>query len=743
MRLATPHDRNESVDGIDVLLVDDDPAFARLAREAVSQVSSALSVETEPTPRDGLERLGSESFDCIVSDYDMPEMTGIEFLEAVRQEYPSLPFILYTGKGSEEVASQAISAGVTDYLQKTTGAEQYTLLANRVTNAVKRARAEQEIERTRAYFQAILTRTTDFVMVLDHDGNVKYVSPAIEDTLGCQPETAIGDDPLNVLQPTDRQSAETSLTAVYGQHTGQVQFECRARTTNGEGRWLDIRAWDMLSDPAVEGVILNVRDVSERKAAEQRARTERRFVQRIFDAQQDVLYTFDTDGGLLRWNDQFADITGYSDDELEGRYVTSFVPDSEKSRIKSRFQAVVETHESLLVESELETKVGDRIPFEFTGNPIVGRDGSLRGVTGIGRDISDRRERQERLERQQENLANLTVQLEEQYRVLFEEAPVMMVVTQNEAGEPIITDCNELFTTTLGYDVEQVIGRPLAEFYTEASRQALIDDGGYTRALNAEFTREHRDLVTNQGEVVETLLRAVPRRDDADDPLGTLAMYIDISEQAELERANERLEEFTRIVSHDLRNPLSIAKGNLEFARETHDSKELEAVARAHDRMERLIDDLLSLARAGDTIGERTPVALADLVEECWANVDTADGALAIDSETSVLADGDRLKQVFENLFRNAVQHGGDDVTVTVGDLPTGFYVEDDGEGIPPEERATILEAGYSTTSDGTGFGLSIVKQLVEAHGWSLRVTDGTDGGARFEITGVESATQG
>jgi signal transduction histidine kinase len=110
-----------------------------------------------------------------------------------------------------------------------------------------------------------------------------------------------------------------------------------------------------------------------------------------------------------------------------------------------------------------------------------------------------------------------------------------------------------------------------------------------------------------------------------------------------------------------------------------------------------------------------------------------------IDTESSIRADVSRLKQVFENLIRNATEHGGPDVTVTVGELDDGFYLEDDGPGIPDEERSRILETGYSTAEAGTGFGLSIVDQIVDAHGWQLRITESEAGGARFEIIDVET----
>ncbi|PAU85321.1 two-component sensor histidine kinase [Halorubrum salipaludis] len=205
-----------------------------------------------------------------------------------------------------------------------------------------------------------------------------------------------------------------------------------------------------------------------------------------------------------------------------------------------------------------------------------------------------------------------------------------------------------------------------------------------------------------------------------------------------VEERNQRLDEFADTVSHDLRNPLNVASGRLELARADCESEHLAAVADAHDRMESLIDGLLALAKSGRDIQETEQVRLSDVVERCWEHVATANATMAIETDQAVRADRSRLRQLFENLIRNSVEHGGENVTVTVGRLDDGFYFEDDGSGIPVEDRERVFEMGYSLSQEGTGLGLNIVKQVAEAHGWRIRVTDGSDGGARFEVTGVD-----
>jgi signal transduction histidine kinase len=239
----------------------------------------------------------------------------------------------------------------------------------------------------------------------------------------------------------------------------------------------------------------------------------------------------------------------------------------------------------------------------------------------------------------------------------------------------------------------------------------------------------------------------------------------------ELQRQNERLDEFARFVSHDLRNPLTVARGHLDLAAEDCDcdSGHLDHVAEAHERMDALIEDLMALAREEKTTTEYESVALGELVERCWRTVETRDATLDVDADATIRADHDRLRQLLENLLRNAVEHGstsppsqtredavehgstsprsqaredadhGDGVTITVGRLENGFYIADDGAGIPAAERERVFESGYSTNRDGTGFGLSIVRKIAEAHDWDIEVAESDAGGARFEITGVET----
>ena len=211
-------------------------------------------------------------------------------------------------------------------------------------------------------------------------------------------------------------------------------------------------------------------------------------------------------------------------------------------------------------------------------------------------------------------------------------------------------------------------------------------------------------------------------------------------QQERLQQMNEQLELLASTISHDLGNPLNVAQQYLRIAREESDSEELEEIDTAHARMAEIIDEVLTLARAGSQVDDLEPVPIAYVVKRAWGNVTTGSSHLSVQTDRTVMADRAMVHHVFENLFSNAVEHGGEAVTVTVGDIADGIFVEDDGVGIPPEAREDVFEVGYTDTVDGTGLGLGIVRRITNAHGWEIQVTTGSTGGARFEITGVEIA---
>jgi PAS domain S-box-containing protein len=304
-----------------------------------------------------------------------------------------------------------------------------------------------------------------------------------------------------------------------------------------------------------------------------------------------------------------------------------------------------------------------------------------------------------------------------------------------------------------GAEADDLVGKDL---------ETLFEAVPALRAVYSELTTDGEGRMEIGLEDSYFDVRATPIEPRGDRRAGWVLLARDVTErkhrEEELRRRNEQLDQFASVVSHDLRNPLGVAKGFLDLL-ETDDETYRAEIEGSLDRMEAIIDDVLTLAREGEGGTDPEPVSVRAVAEAAWSNVDTAACELDVPEDWTVLADRDRLVRVLENLFRNSVAHGtggGADsdgttpadgpttdgapagLTVTVERTDGGFAIADDGVGIPEAHRGEVFDSGFSTGERGLGTGLDIVRQLAEAHGWTVSVAESSTGGARFEFEGVE-----
>ena len=310
---------------------------------------------------------------------------------------------------------------------------------------------------------------------------------------------------------------------------------------------------------------------------------------------------------------------------------------------------------------------------------------------------------------------------------------------------------NEALEAETGYEADKIRGEPLTLVMSNDDAQGLLETTEELRGDDTTTVELELELGGEATRPVECSLRLV----DADRGVAVAVMR-DFTAVHERE---QRVSKFARVVSHDLRNPLDVAMGRAEMLPEIADVDEeteqhLHEIYNSLTRMEHLIEDVLTLSRQETDDIDTERLNLADVAREAWRTVETRDATLTVRTDVVVSAHRARLRRVFENLFRNAVEHGekegngqGAGVSVEVGLVEddtgsgVGFYVADDGPGTDVQDNEKLFEGGFTTAADGTGLGLTIVREIVHGHDWSVSLSEGKPsshlGGARFEITGV------
>ena len=694
------------------LLVDDDGDFASLVADYLEEQHS-LEVRTETDAETALEKLKhADDISCVISDYAMPNMDGLSFLEAVKSRYPDLPFILFAGQGSEEVASKAIRLGADDYLEKDTGETRYELLATRISNCVTIARQQQKLQD----LHAAIEHAGHAMLVTDVDGTITYANPTMEDISGYSIDELEGETPA-LFKSGEHDRAfyqelwETILDGDVWQ--GEVINEHK----NGHQYVIDQTISPITQNGKITGFVAINRDITVRKRRER----DLTFFEQAVDQVGTGIAAYDESGTVRYINEAYAEMLGTSSDDLEGDHIAVVNPEFDTDRFESYWDSF-DVGETRRLEG-VNRRLDDDTTFPVdtvTTHIAVGKDEYHIGTI---QDISERKERESELRK---------------FRKAVEEAGHAVLVTDTDGT---IEYVNPAFEEMTGYDREAAIGHTPAILNSGEHGQAFYQDlwGTITdgEVWEGEITNERED---GEEFVIDQTIAPLT---DGGELTGFVAINRDITEleeqRRELRRQNERLETFGRTVAHDLRNPLNVIDANLNMARATDDPEEAHTkIRKAVDRMEELIDELLALAKQGKSVLEPKPASLEAVARAGWNTVDTQVMSLNIVADATVLMDESRVQELFANLFRNAREHVGEEAAIRVGPLPDGFFVEDDGPGIPPEKRDAVLTSGFTTSKKGTGFGLSIVTQIVEAHDWEVTVAESSEGGARFEFHGVE-----
>jgi len=838
---------------IRVLHVDDDPRLTEVAGRLLEREDPRIEVTTATAGEAALEILETDRVDCVVADYYMPGMDGLELYDAVLEIDPDVPFILFTGKGNEAVAGEAVSAGVTDYLQKSRDDGQYGLLANRITNAVESARTERRLAAERRRFRVLFEHFPEPTLSYryeDGEPQITAVNEAFTEVFGYDAATAVGEAVDDLIVPSNmREEAERIDERV---RAGDLVDEHLRRRTADGIREFRFRHVGFPEGDGVDGYAIYA-DITDRVHREWELERRNDLFRRAQELADVGAWEYDPATEDLSWSEGVYDVFGVPRSfEPTPAAAFEFYHPEDRDAVKTAVDRALADRERFDVEARIETGAGAVRWLRTHGSPLVD-DGEVVRLRGAIQDVTDRKEQLATISDLQHSAQRLVragdpdtvAEIAVDIATTALEQPFAGVYLVDDAGstlEPVaVTEAvRDRFDATPTFertDPDSAADRLVWGAY-EAGDPGIVEDVREWEPPTGAVEPARSGVVFPLGEhgvflaaspevaalsetdryladILATVLTATLDRTDRERALR--------SQKELLEEQTERLEELVSVISHDLQSPLNVADGRLELAQADCDSRHLEDAASAVDRSRAIVEDLLALGREGDRGGERTVVGLPSLARDCWVSVVSGDATLQVEIDRQVRADRSRLRHLLENLFRNAVEHGStspgsqarqdagsenasepsvatapedavehgstsppsqaqedavehgstspdshahqdaiedgsaslplqaredsnergpppeqDPVTVTVGHLEDGFYVADDGVGVPPDDRAAVFESGYSS-GDGTGLGLSIVRQVATEHGWDVSLVGSDAGGARFEFTGVES----
>jgi len=700
-------------DPIRVLHVEDQPEFADVVATVLERADERFIVETAASASEALDRLTREEFDCVLSDHDVPGRDGIALLETVRETDPDIPFVLYTGTGGEDVASEAISAGVTDYFRKGSVLEQSGVLAKRIENAVERYRSRRELDACRHRFSLFFEQSPLGAVEWNEAFEFVRVNAAAEAILGYDEDDLRGRSWRTIVPESDREEVDGVVSDLL-EGSGGLHWINENVRKDGERivcEWHNRVVTDEHGD--VVTVFSQFGDVTDRTRRKERRRMRSRAME---EAPVGITISDPTreDNPLVYVNDRFEEITGYEEAAVVGRNCRFLQGEGTDPETVAEIRGAIDRREPVSV--ELLNYRADGTPFwnRVTIAPVEDGAGTVTNFIGFQEDVTDRVERERELERYETIVQTVT-------------DPVYVLDTEGR-----FVRINDALADVTGYSREELLG---------SHASLLVEESAVRRgeALIRELLSEGRDHAT-----MEVSLRAADgtrRQYSAGLALlrengrfeGTVVVAHDVTDLREYQR---RLSVLDRVLRHNLRNKMNVVLGHAEGLASADDPSVAEGAARIREAATELLD-LSESARRFEGVfdadarraGAVDVAALAgSVVEEARLAHPGADISAVLPDEAPARAH-ETFELALEELVENAVVHSDREeprveVTVRVAAVAVEVRVADDGPGLDELDRRALRRGIESPMEHTQGLGLWLVRWSVESADGELDVAE-------------------
>jgi len=771
-----------------ILYVDDEPDLLVLCKVYLEE-TGYFSVNLTESAQDAINLLMQGSIEAVISDYQMPLMDGISLLKEIRRLGIMIPFIIFTGKGRQEVVIEALNAGVDFYIQKGEDpVAQFAELAHNVKRAIEQRRsnealkesdenkvpvsilgegrditdrklAEETLAKSDQKYRELVENISDVIYEIDNNGVFTYISPVISNVLQYNPDEVIGKNFIDFVYPQDKDL----LLKEFEELSKGLEYPTDYRVINkfSEVRWIRTQ-----TKPVIEGGIFQsargtLIDVTERRQAEENLRTQ---------YETSILLNNCTDLKEA-FNIMLSAIL-----EIEG--IDScflYIRDIEKGERSFRFEygfyhEVVNYMPQLKEDNEIVKRIGIGKPFYTSYSDIpefeisescfdfnfkafaaipIRNNGEMIAIILTGSHTLD-----EIPKRARSMLEMFSIQFENIIlRIHFADALketnainhklmenfTRPVILANSDGE--ILTINQAFTVEFGYKYNDIVKSSLFSCIPPEDSETL------NSILGQELTEDETliyeiCLITKSGEKIPVVVR---RELISHNGLNTVLLFInkvDHDEQKRiiesLLRANQKLKLFTSITRHDLTNQLMIIDGNLTFAKSSGISPEIKEYLDAAGPSIKNIRNLIEFTKDYQGVGLTPPTwqNITNMVDEAISATRHRNISISnkIDSGLEVYADS-LIKKVFLNILDNSIRHGIKTTNILFeskkDDRGLIIIISDDGAGIPAERKKEIFE---KVRGSKRGFGLFLSREILSITDIEIDETGTEEKGTRIEI---------
>ncbi len=710
--------------GLRVLYVDDELDVLEQAKIFLEKENESLKVDTAVSAKKGLKLLEEKDYDCVISDYQMPEMDGLEFLRVVREEWESdIPFIIFTGKGREEVAMEALNLGADRYLRK--GGDprsQYGVLAQAIDQEVEYWNAKQKLKSSEKKYRDLTEKSLVGVYIIQDD-KFKYVNPEFSRIYGYDRDEIIGKHYLELASNKDSERVKEGVEARQEGEGEPHRYKFEALTKNGK-KTVEVFSvpTSYKGEPAVQGTLI---DITNRLEVEK----ELEEIRYAMDASKDPMLIIEKNGKIRFCNEATSEVFGYPKEELIDKNIVELMTEeSRENQWKDLKKTIGEEHEldSPRIVDGLK-KDGSIFPLECSLSMYERDDDEVRFIA-VMRDISGRKssERKLKLFKTAVESSNDSIyMIDTDYRYVFANDEHLSRLVKDRK----ISEKSE----------DEVIGKSCCEIHPDEDSKALeenidkVIETGESHSVEHDFSGSDRWSHRTYSPVVN---------EETGEVENVVVISKDITDRKRVEEREEFLDSLLR---HDVQNKGQIIEGYLELMEDYDLPHEVNDYLSKAEGATKDAIDIIEKVRTLRDVKQESEVRkvelcpiLKDVIEEKREVFEENDIELKCQPGEIFIRGGPLLEELFSNLLENAVIHANCGVVKVSAELLDDkaiVTVEDDGKGISDDVKERLFERGFKEgDTGGTGLGLYLVKQIIEGYGGRIEAKDSELGGARFDI---------